>query len=118
MSEDIEIAGIQVPQADWEATPPSIQALVTVLVERLSQQSQQISHLHERLSHLEERLNRTSQNSSKPPSADGFGAPAKGPPKGARKRRRSASTTPPRQVRKLKPSEACEQVFEVKPSVC
>lgn len=118
MSEDIEIAGIKVPKVDWEATPPSVQGLVTVLVERLTQQSEQLSHLHERLSHLEERLNRNSQNSSKPPSADGFGTTAKGPPKGPPKRQRRPSAKPPRQARKLKPSEACEQVVEVKPAVC
>ena len=65
MSEEIEIAGVKVPRADWEATPASIRALVLVLSERLKQQD-------ERLSQLEERLNQTSQNSSKPPSSDGF----------------------------------------------
>jgi hypothetical protein len=34
MSEEIEIAGIKVPQVDWAATPASIQALVVVLSER------------------------------------------------------------------------------------
>jgi len=66
MRADIEIAGIQVPQADWEATPASIRALVLVLSERLQQQD-------ERIRQLEERLNQNSKNSSKPPSADGFG---------------------------------------------
>ena len=73
MSEAIEIAGIKVPKADWEATPPSIQALVRVLEERLAQQnkrlaeqSEQLAGLNERLSDLEERLNQTSKNSSKP----------------------------------------------------
>ena len=80
MSEDIEIAGIKVPKADWEATPPSIQALVRVLEARLAQQnerlieqSEQLAKLNERLIDLEERLNQTSKNSSKPPSTDGFG---------------------------------------------
>ena len=36
MKEEIEIAGIEVPQVDWEATPPSIRALVRVLSERLT----------------------------------------------------------------------------------
>ncbi len=64
MNEEIEIAGIQVPKADWEATPASIQALVLVLSERLTQ--------------LEEKLNKNSQNSSKPPSTDGFGQSVSG----------------------------------------
>mgnify|MGYP003338224635 CR=1 FL=1 len=36
MSDEIEIAGIKVPRADWEVTPASIQMLVQVLSERLS----------------------------------------------------------------------------------
>ena len=48
MSEEIEIAGITVPKADWESTSPSIQGLVKVLVERLNDQSNQLSQLHER----------------------------------------------------------------------
>jgi transposase len=65
MSEEIEIAGIKVPQVDWAATPASIQALVVVLSERLQQQD-------DRIRHLEERLNQNSKNSSKPPSSDGL----------------------------------------------
>jgi hypothetical protein len=49
MSEEIEIAGIKVPQVDWAATPASIQALVVVLSERLQQQDDRIRHLEERL---------------------------------------------------------------------
>ena len=77
---EIEIGGIRLPRADWEATPPSIQALVRVLESRLAQQnerlieqSDQLAKLNERLIDLEERLNQTSKNSSKPPSTDGFG---------------------------------------------
>ena len=109
MSEEIEIAGIKVPKADWEATPTSIQAVVTVLSERLS--------------HLEEKLNKNSKNSSKPPSTDGFGKPDKGKGKGkgkkqTRKGEQSDSSKSPRQVRKLYPVEACKEVYEVVPEVC
>ena len=111
MSEDIEIAGIKVPQADWEATPASIHALVLVLSERLQ-------HQDERLRQLEERLHKNSQNSSKPPSSDGFAASSK-PPKKVKQRQPQRTSPPsPRQVRKLQPSTACEQVQEVMPSVC
>ena len=58
MREEREIAGVKVPQADWDATPASIQALVIVLSERLSQ--------------VEEKLTKNSRKSSKPPSMDGF----------------------------------------------
>lgn len=118
MSEEIEIAGIKVPKADWEATPPSIQALIMVLVERLNHQSEQINHLNERLSHLEERLNQTSKNSSKPPSSDGFGQAGKAKKPVKKRQSPGQSTKRPRQARKLKPSQECDQVLEVKPSVC
>lgn len=104
MSEEIEIAGIKVPKADWDATPPSIQALVLALSERLNQ--------------LEEKLNKNSQNSSKPPSSDGFRKPI-----ASKKRRKNQKTHRPseissRQVRKLRPSEDCDRVCEVIPSIC
>ncbi|PSN12292.1 hypothetical protein C7293_20800 [filamentous cyanobacterium CCT1] len=59
IDDEIEIAGIRVPRADWEATPASIQMLVRILSERLLA--------------LEEKVNQSSQNSLKPPSSDGFG---------------------------------------------
>jgi hypothetical protein len=59
MREEIEIAGIKIPKADWDATPQSVQMLVRVLSERLAQ--------------LEEKLGQNSHNSSRPPSSDGFG---------------------------------------------
>ena len=58
MSDEIEIAGIRVPKADWEATPASIEMLVQIRSERLLA--------------LEEKVNQSSQNSSKPPSTDGL----------------------------------------------
>lgn len=111
MSVDVEIAGIKVPKADWDATPPSIRALVLVLSERLNQQN-------ERLSQLEEKLSKNSKNSSKPPSSDGFGQPSEAK-KQRQQRQPSVQSKPsPRQVRTLKPSEACDQVHEMTPSKC
>jgi transposase len=111
MNEEIEIAGIKVPKADWESTPPSIRALVLVLSDRLK-------HQEERIAHLEERLNQNSKNSSKPPSSEGFGQSSK-QKKTVKQRKSQGETKPsPRQVSKLKPSEACDQVQEVLPSTC
>jgi len=56
MSDIITIAGIEIPKADWDATPASVQAVVMVLSERLL--------------HIEEQLKQTSRNSSRPPSSD------------------------------------------------
>lgn len=102
MSDDIEIAGIKVAKADWASTPASIQALVLVLNERLTQ--------------LEEKLNQNSQNSSKPPSSDGFGQGEKR--KGKPQQRQVSETQSPRQVRKLTPIESCAVVEDVLPVVC
>ena len=63
MSAEINIAGIQIPQSDWDTTPDSVKAVVTVLSERLA--------------YIEEQLNQNSQNSSRPPSSDGFSKPDK-----------------------------------------
>jgi transposase len=104
MSDEIEIAGIRVPRADWEATPASIQMLVRVLSERLLA--------------LEEKVNRSSQNSSKPPSTDGFGKAVKAKGKGKKPPREPSEKTAPREARKLYPAEDCRAVHEVIPPVC
>lgn len=104
MNEEFEIAGIKVPKADWDATPPSIQALVLVLSERLSQ--------------LEEKLNQNSKNSSKPPSTDGFGKTVASKQKRKKSKSRGQPENPSRQARKLKPSEDCDLLKEVIPGRC
>jgi len=104
MSDEIEIAGIRVPKADWEATPASIEMLAGVLSERLLA--------------LEEKVNQSSQNSSKPPSTDGFGKRAKEKGKGKKPPREQSRTTAPREARKLYPTEVCSAVHEVIPPAC
>jgi transposase len=104
MSDEIEIAGIRVPRADWEATPASIQMLVQVLSERLLA--------------LEEKINRNSQNSSKPPSTDGFGKAVKAKGKGQKPPREQRRESAPREARKLYPADDCRAVHEVIPPAC
>ncbi len=104
MSDEIEIAGIRVPRADWDATPASIQMLVRVLSERLSV--------------LEEKVNQSSQNSSKPPSTDGFGKGIKAKGKGKKAPREQSGKPAPREARKLYPAEDCRAVHEVIPPAC
>ena len=104
MSDEIEIAGIRVPRADWEATPASIQMLVQVLSERLLA--------------LEEKVNRSSQNSSKPPSTDGFGKAVKAKGKGQKPPREQRRKSAPREARKLYPADDCRAVHEVIPPAC
>jgi transposase len=63
------IAGIEITPEDWANTPVSIQQLVLYLVE-------ENQGLQARMSQIEEHLRQNSQNSSKPPSQDGFGKKA------------------------------------------
>jgi len=104
MSNEIEIAGIRVAKADWDATPASIQMLVRLLSERLLA--------------LEEKVNQNSQNSSKPPSTDGLGKRAKDKGKGKKPAGEQSGTTARREARKLYPAEACRAVHEVMPPAC
>jgi transposase len=107
---NFDIGGISISTSDWEATPASVKALVTALMET-------ISRLEERVSHLEEQLNQTSQNSSRPPSKDGFGAP-KPPAKGKGGRKRGAQPGHPGHSRKLYPPDACQSTFDHRPETC
>lgn len=104
MSDEIEIAGIRVPRADWEATPASIQMLVRVMSERLLA--------------LEEKVNQSSQNSSKPPSTDDFGKGIKAKGKDKKAPRGQSGKPAPREARKLHPAEDCRAIHEVIPPAC
>lgn len=104
MSDEIEIAGIRVPRTDWDATPASIQMLVRVL--------------NERLLALEEKVNQSSQNSSKPPSTDGFGNRAKAKGKGQNPPREQGGTSAPREARTLYSADDCRAIHEVIPLAC
>ena len=103
----MDIAGIEVPQSDWETTPESVKAVVTVLSERLA--------------YIEEHLKQNSQNSSRPPSSDSVGTSAqstrktKPEHKRQQKSRRcdSSSKTP-----KLSPTESCSEVHVHVPQTC
>lgn len=105
MSSEIEIAGIKIAEVDWDATPKSVKAVVIVLSERLE--------------NIEEQLKQNSQNSSRPPSKDGFGKPKK--PQGKKlknvlKKPRKEDSS--RKKRKLYPLEACNEVHHHVPKEC
>ena len=100
MSQDIEIAGHHIPASEWESTPASTKALVAHLVgelarmqEQFKQLSEQIAPLAEQVLDLEEQLSKNSQNSSKPPSSEGFGKSKKAKKKKGQ-RQRGWSTRP------------------------
>ena len=60
-----QIDGIEIDPTDWANTRASIQSLVMYLVAENQE-------LKDRLNRIEEQLRQNSQNSSKPPSQDGF----------------------------------------------
>lgn len=72
MIEVPQLDEIEIDLADWAATPVSIQQLVVHFVAENEASKT-------RLSQIEERLRQNSQNSSKPPSQDGFGKKAATP---------------------------------------
>ena len=76
-----------------------------------------IRGLEVRVSHLEEQVNQNSQNSSRPPSNDGFGA-AKAPQKSKGVRPRGAQPGHPGHSRKLYPPDACQSIVEHRPETC
>ncbi len=105
MSAEINIAGIQIPQSDWDATPESVKAVVTVLSERLA--------------YIEEQLNQNSQNSSRPPSSDGFSKAdkSKAQKKKKPKKKPSSSGSSPKALQ-LYPIESCSEVHFHVPEIC
>jgi transposase len=108
MSSSITIAGIEIPQTDWDATPASVKLLVTVLSERLA--------------YIEEQLQQNSQNSSRPPSSDGLSnkpkqsSSKKQSAKPRQKKARHANESS--QTPKLYELESCAQVHEYVPYAC
>jgi hypothetical protein len=99
-----------IPTEDWAATPESVRMLVAVLLQTIEQ-------LQRRIEQLEERLNQNSSNSSKPPSSDPPGKPAR--PKGqASGRKRGGQPGHPGQSRTLKPVEQVDRLIDLRPVQC
>jgi hypothetical protein len=105
MREEIDLGGIKVPAADWEATPERIKLVLMSLLQRIEA--------------LEEKLSKNSRNSSLPPSKDGFGAKSKNKDKPQRKPLKLFKVRQ-KPDRKVYESEDCQtlEVHEVKPSHC
>ncbi|MBD2429549.1 DUF6444 domain-containing protein [Phormidium sp. FACHB-1136] len=91
---------------------------MATLLATIAQQQEQLDHLNkqvmamsERLAHLEEQVRQTSQNSSKPPSSEGFGQ-GKRPQRQGGKGRRGGQPGHEGQSRDLYPIEACTEVID------
>lgn len=108
MSEEPVPLGI--PAEDWAATPASVRRVVLALLQMNEQ-------LRERIGKLEERLNQNSQNSSKPPSADGPGKAVR-PSKASSGRQRGGQAGHEGHGRLLKASGEVGQIIDVRPTSC
>src|SRR5438045_2895018 len=64
-----------IPPELWEQIPPHVRAVVEVIIDERAQRiaalAAQVVSLQKQMRMLREQLNQNSQNSSKPPSADG-----------------------------------------------
>lgn len=110
MTEEIDLGGIKVPAADWEATPESIKLVLMFLMEEQKQ-------MKEKIEELEERLNKNSRNSSIPPSKNGFAANVKSKLK-PKKKPLKMQTPRNKQKKELYSPEECVACHEEKPAVC
>jgi len=120
MSHEIELEGVQVTEADWEATPESIKQAVREFVRQLNKGKEKLEQLSQRVTELEEKQSKNSKNSSQPPSKDGFGAkgePAR-KPGGRRRKPLKFKVIEGKGERGLYEPEACRAVYEVKAEVC
>ena len=95
---------------DWVETPQSVQELVL----RLLAENRE---LKTRLSWLEEQTKQNSQNSSRPPSGDGFGK-KKPEAIAGEKRKRGGQKGHPGHERYLYDESACSVIYDVFPPVC
>lgn len=111
--QEIEIGGICLPRADWEATPASVKAAVSALLAS----SGQVRELSERVAHLKEQLRQGPDNSSRPPSSEGFGKAKKAKVQKG-KRGRGAQPGHRGHSRELYPIEACTEVIDHYPNRC
>lgn len=102
--------GIEFSADDWAGTPSSVQRLVLSLWAENQE-------LKSRLSLLEEQVKQNSQNSSRPPSGDGFGK-KKADKSTALKRKRGGQKGHPGHEPHLYAESACESIHEHLPSVC
>jgi len=109
--------GIEIPNSDWEKTPPSVKELVEKLGQRIKESEQKLADKESQNQELLEKINRTSNNSSSPPSTDPPGS--KKPEKKKKSgKKRGGQPGHKRHSRFLYESEECEAVLNHHPETC
>jgi transposase len=102
------------PAELWDRIAPEIQAAIWALVDGYERR---IAALEAEVAELRERLNQTSQNSSRPPSADPPES-KRTPPRVPSGRKRGAQPGHPRYERTLVPVDQVQAVIACKPAHC
>jgi len=108
MSELVPPLGI--PPADWDATPPSVRAVLLALLD-------QVQALQTRVTDLEHQLKRHSGNSSRPPSSDPPTAPPR-PRDTPTGRKRGGQPGHPGHQRALLPPGQVDALIVHRPTAC
>lgn len=109
--------GIEVPNSDWEKTPPSVKELVEKLGQLIKQSEQELADKESQNQELLEKINCTSNNSSSPPSTDPPGA--KKPQKKKKSgKKRGGQPGHKGHSRFLYEPEECEEVLNHRPETC
>src|ERR687886_1874309 len=99
-----------IPEADWEATPPTVRAAVLALLTHMQQLQAQVAE-------LQAQLKQHSGNSSRPPSSDPPSAPPR-PKPSPTGRPRGAQVGHPGQHRELLPPDQVSELIVHRPSTC
>jgi len=107
----------QIPQEDWEKTPPSVKKLVEEMGQRIEKLEQQLAEVLGSHQQLLEKVNRTSQNSSSPPSHDPLGFTKK-PRKQKSSKKRGGQPGDDEHSRDWYPIERCSDVIDHHPTTC
>jgi transposase len=108
---------LTIPSEDWERTPFSVQVVIALLWNKNWALEQQVAQLGAEVDRLKEQLHKNSQNSSKPPSSDGPGAPPRPKPEPS-VRKPGGQKGNHGHGRKLKPANQVQSIVVCKPDTC
>jgi len=111
------IFGIEIPNSDWEKTPPSVKELVEKMGQRIQQSEKELADKEAQNQELLEKINRTSNNSSSPPSADPPSA-EKPQKKSKSGKKRGGQPGHKGHSRFLYEPKKCEEVLNHHPETC
>lgn len=105
---------------DWLKTPMSVQQIVMTLKADNQELRAENEILRQRLEVLEEQIKQNSQNSSQPPSRDGFGKKksVENLENKEEKRKRGGQTGHKGHERHLYEASKCEEIHEHRPEIC